>query len=266
MNDLERGNRRESRLCLVLAPALTLIVGLTGPGCASSSERSAGWTSLFNGRDLSGWVVRCQPPDQGKGFWQVDQGTILCDSMGRPNHNYVWLMSEKEYGDFELNLKFQVYRDSPGNSGLQFRSRFDETANGGWLDGPQVDIHPPADMPWRTGLIYDETRGEQRWVSPGLKDWRMDPGFAPARHVFRYADDPDGNGWNEMTLECRGSRVKTVVNGVVRTDWDGSGVLDNAAHRERRVGQIGHFALQLHSGDELRIRFKDLRVREWPTP
>jgi hypothetical protein len=36
---------------------------------------------------------------------------------------------------------------SPGNTAVQFRSRYDASAtapNGGWLDGPQVDIHPPA--------------------------------------------------------------------------------------------------------------------------
>jgi hypothetical protein len=95
--------------------------------------------------------------------------------MGNKVHNYVWLMTEREFTDFELRLKFQAFRDSPGNSGVQFRSRFDEMANGGCLDGPQVDINPPPESSWRTGLIYDETRGEQRWVFPSLKDWCIGP-------------------------------------------------------------------------------------------
>lgn len=178
--------------------------------------------------------------------------------MGRKDHNYVWLVSDGEFGDFELSLKFQAYRDSPGNSGVQFRSRFDEAAGGGWLDGPQVDIHPPPPMTWRTGLIYDETREERRWISPSLKDWVMDPKYEPAHHVFRYAEE----GWNELTLICAGNNVKTMVNGVIRTQWNGTGVLDNPAHVRHRVGSSGHFALQLHSGDELRMRFKDIRVRK----
>ncbi len=229
-------------------------------GCASSNSDRASWTPLFNGKDLAGWTIRCQPRDQGVAFWKVDQGTILCDSMGRKDHNYVWLMTEREYGDFELRLKFQAYKDSPGNSGLQFRSRFDAAASGGWLDGPQVDIHPPAAMSWRTGLIYDETREERRWISPSLKDSAMDPAFKPTRAPFKYSGD--GDGWNDLTLICLGMHVKTIVNGVVRTDWDGAGVLDNAAHLKHRVGRVGHFALQLHVGDELRIRFKDLRAKE----
>jgi len=244
----------------LLPKALALFSILSLAGCATTQSGKAQWTALFNGKDLSGWTVKCQPQDREKIFWMVDSGTILCDSMGRKDHNYVWLLTEKEFGDFELRLKFQAYKDSPGNSGVQFRSRFDDTASGGWLHGPQVDIHPPAAMPWRTGLIYDETREERRWISPSLKNARMDPALKPAHHVFKYAED--GDGWNELTLVCMGTHVKTIVNGVVVTDWDGAGVLDNAAHVEHNVGRVGHFALQLHTGDQLRIRFKDIQVRE----
>lgn len=230
-------------------------------GCCTRSSREARWTPLFNGKDLSGWTVKCQTRDQDKKFWTVEDGTLLCDSIGRPDHNYVWLVSEKEFGDFEIKLKFQAFTNSSGNSGLQYRSRFDDTASGGWLDGPQVDIHPPASMSWRTGLIYDETREERRWISPSLKDSNMDSKFKPAHHVFKYAGE--GNGWNDLTLICRGNHVRTVVNGVVRTDWDGTGVLDNPAHLLHRVGQVGHFALQLHVGDQLRIRFKEIQVLEF---
>ncbi len=243
-----------------LSSILSLISILAFAGCTTSPSGKGPWTSLFNGKDLSGWVVQCQPQDREKTFWSVERGAILCDSMGRKDHNYVWLMTEKEFADFELKLKFQAFKDSPGNSGLQFRSRFDETFSGGRLDGPQVDIHPPAAMPWRTGMIYDETREERRWISPSLKNSRMDPALKPPRHVFKYAED--GTSWNELTLICQGTRVKTILNGVVVTDWDGAGVLDNAAHVQHNVGRVGQFALQLHTKDELRIRFKDIRVRE----
>jgi hypothetical protein len=238
-------------------PPLTVDVAAPGGNVSPTSESE--WIALFNGKDLSGWTIKCQPQDQGKVFWTVADGTILCDSMGRKDHNYVWLLTEKEFGDFELRLQFQAYRNSPGNSGLQFHSRFDETANGGWLDGPQVDIHPPESMSWRTGLLYDETRGEQRWISPSLKNATMDPRFKPPSYVFKYADD--GDGWNDLVVICRGTHVKTILNGVVRTDWDGVGVLDNTSHVQHNVGQVGHFALQLHTGDQLRIRFRDIRIR-----
>lgn len=229
---------------------------------SSAYSASAGeeWLSLFNCKDLSGWTIRCQPKDRSSVFWSVENGAIVCDSMGRKDHNYVWLVSDQEFADFELRLKFQAYADSPGNSGLQFRSRFDEQLSGGWMHGPQVDIHPPQPMSWRTGLIYDETREERRWVFPSLPDARMPLEYEPKRHVFKYANE----GWNELELLCQGTRVITRINGLVRTDWQGAGVLDNPAHQQRNVGRSGCFALQLHSGDELRIRFKDLQVKKLP--
>lgn len=239
---------------LLLSLALALDSGI------AAEPMTEKWVPLFNGKDLSGWNVQCQPQDRAKTFWSADQGTILCDSMGRKDHNYVWLLSEGEYGDFELKLKFQVYRSSPGNSGLQFRSRFDPSANGGWLDGPQVDIHPPELMPWRTGLIYDETREERRWIFPSLKDSTMEVRFKPDQFLLKYAEDC--GAWNEFTLICRGLQIKTVLNGIIRADWNAAGVLDNPAHIKHQVGRQGHFALQLHSGDELRIRFKDILIRE----
>ena len=103
---------------------------------------AADFEPLFDGRTLNGWRVAAKPADRDRGFWTVRDGAITCDSRGRKDHDYVWLIHEKEYGDFELRVKVRGFRESPGNSGVQVRSRYDEEA--GWLDGPQVDVHPPA--------------------------------------------------------------------------------------------------------------------------
>jgi hypothetical protein len=216
---------------------------------------AADWQDLFDGKSLAGWHVEAKPEDRGKVFWSVRNGAIVCNSLGRNNHDYVWLVSDAEFGDFELTLKVRGYRHSPGNTGLQFRSRYDREL--GWLHGPQVDIHPPA--PWRTGLIYDETREARRWIFPALKNWEIAPEQGPREWKWRYADE--GDGWNELRLVCRGTRVVTEVNGIRIADYDGAGVLDDEAHRRRNAGLRGHFALQLHSRDELLVEYKDIRVR-----
>ena len=233
------------------------IVPLFFASCTQKSE----WEQLFNGNDLSGWTVKCQPNDAEKIFWTVEDGAISCNSIGRSDHGYVWLMTEREFKDFELRLKFQAYTDSPGNSGLQFRSRFDETIDNGWLNGPQIDINPPQPMPWRTGLVYDETYENQRWVYPSLTNWEMFPEYEPTEHIFKFAED--GDGWNELILICNGMHIKTIVNGIVRTDWDATGVLDDETHKKHNVGESGHFALQLHNGDNLKIKYKDIQIKEF---
>ncbi len=245
----------------IALPFVTLTLLFSCRGGDTHAAYEGEWTSLFNGKDLTGWVVKSLPEDRAKTFWTVEDGAIVCNSMGRREQDYVWLMTEKEFGDFELRLSFQAYRDSPGNSGVQIRSRYDEgpeAPRGGWLDGPQIDVHPPA--PWRIGLIYDETREERRWISPSLEDWNIDDSYAPDEWRFVFADEEDG--WNQLRIIARGTRIETFLNGLQMTDYDGAGVLDNEAHRTRRVGLSGHIALQLHADDELRMRFKDLRIRE----
>ena len=177
--------------------------------------------------------------------------------MGHAEHDYVWLVSEREYADFELELQFQAFRDSPGNSGVQLRSRYDGEAF--FLDGPQVDIHPPG--PWRTGMIWDETRGSSRWLWPPVaKGQWVDASMAASNRVWKFSDE--GDGWNQLQLRAAGTKLRAVLNGVTLMDWDGTGVLDDEVHRQRNVGLRGHLALQIHRNDALRIRFKDIRVRE----
>jgi hypothetical protein len=221
----------------------------------SGLAQEGGWRSLFDGVTLKGWHVAARTEDRAKGFWRVEGGAITCDSRGDKEHDYVWLVSDGEFGDFELKLKVRGFRDSTGNTGVQVRSRYDEQLS--WMHGPQVDIHPPA--PWRTGLIYDETRETRRWIFPSLKSWEIGEENGPKKWLWRYSDE--GDGWNQLEVVCRGLRIRTVVNGVQIADFDGAGVLDDAAHRSHRVGREGHIALQLHSRDELRIQFKDIAIR-----
>ena len=238
---------------LVVAGMLVLTVA--GPA-AEAAKKDAEWTSLFNGRDLAGWTVKCKPADAAKHFWKVDGGTILADSIGAKGHDYVWLMTEKAYGDFALKLKFQAYRDSPGNSGVQVRSRYDDAAF--WLDGPQVDINPRG--PWRTGMIWDETRGSKRWLWPKVPKGKwVDQSMARPGAVFHYSDQTPA--WNDLEITCVGTTMKAVLNGVTVMEYDGAGVLDDDVHKKHNVGMKGHVALQIHRGDQLRIRFKDLFIK-----
>ncbi len=242
-------------LTVVLMTTAILIAG-----CASQRQTPEPESiSLFNGTDLSGWSVQCKAADRGKGFWRVEDGAIVADSMGHEGHDYVWLVTEDEYTNFLLRLRFEAYRDSPGNSGVQIRSRYDEQA--GWLDGPQIDIHPPG--PWRTGMIWDETRGAGRWLYPSVPpgQW-VNQAMANPDLVFYYADE--GPGWNTLEIAAVGTRITALLNGILVTDYDGAGVLDDATHRAHEVGLTGHVALQIHKGDQLRIRFKEIAIAELP--
>jgi len=206
-----------------------------------------GFISLFDGKTLEGWTIQCLPKDREEAAkaWTVDQGTILANTLGHKEHFYIMLVSQKEYGDFVLRLRIQIERGVTGNSGIQIRSRYN--AQTGWMEGPQIDINPP--NPELTGKLWNEGPGPHRWLSnepvKGLK--------------FYYADQ--GDGWNDLEITAQGLRIKSVLNGVTVVDYDGTGVLDDELHQKLNAGKRGMIGLQIHSNDELKLRFKDVRIR-----
>lgn len=239
---------------IAIGPLLVFVAAMLS--ATAIADDNSGWTSLFNGRNLDGWVVKCRPEDNARaGYWKVVDGTITAETTDG-KHNYIWLLTEKEYDNFELRLKVQTYSTSTGNSGIQVRSRYDDAAH--WLDGPQVDIHPPA--PWRCGFIYDETRGVSVWLWPDVgSPANAKPAHAPKGWNWHHSDAE--SVWNDVRVICRGTQIQSIVNGVSIANYDGRRRLDDATHRQHNVGMKGHIGLQIHPGDKLLIRFKDIVVR-----
>ena len=227
--------------------AVGLVLVLAMPSLARAEE--PGFVPLFDGKTLDGWTVDCLPKDRdfAKTAWTVDRGTILARTIGRKDHFYILLATQKKYGDFVLRLRVQVKRGVTGNSGIQIRS--DYNPQSGWMEGPQIDIDPTSPR-GTTGKLWNEGPGEHRWLSnepiAGLK--------------FSYADE--GDGWNDMEITAKGMKITSVLNGVTVVRYDGSGVLDDALHRQRGVGTRGVIGLQVHMYDEIELRFKDLRIKE----
>ncbi|HPP52073.1 MAG TPA: DUF1080 domain-containing protein [Thermoguttaceae bacterium] len=250
-----------TRLAVILGIVwpLTLLQGTFGadsspqpaqssPPLLTEQEKQDGFTPLFDGKTLKGWRICCLSKDQefAAKAWTVDQGTLLANTTGHRDHFYILLATEREYGDFILRLRFQVPRHVRGNSGVQIRSRYN--AQTGWMEGPQVDINPP--NPQLTGKLWREGPGPHGWLSneqiPNLK--------------FFYADE--GPGWNDLEIIANRMRIKTILNGVTMVDYDGAGVLDDQWHQKVGVGRKGVIGLQIHSADELLLRFKDIRIKE----
>ncbi len=263
----------------LVARLVTMVLGLMCPAAAGD------WVELSAGDGLQGWKVECVETDRGKSYWSQKGGVIECDTKGDKGHDYVWLVSEREFGDFELEVLVRTFPGRKGNSGIQFRSRYgqhpEHPEKVGWLHGPQVDIHPPG--PWRSGLIYDETWEARRWISPSLANWKIGKEKAPADWRWVHADGsvalsegrtefagapdaPDRDGWNHVRILARGTLVQVEVNGIEVTHYDGKGVLDDAAHQRHRVGMRGHIAFQLHARNDLKIQFKEVRIRDLGTP
>src|SRR5262245_28168133 len=97
-----------------------LIYSLTIPllghdGDLADDEKSDGFGSMFNGKDLSGW----QYMGKGKGTFSVTDGAIHYKGGGG------WLCwTEKEFPDFELRCEFRLIKKG-GDGGIFFRASKD---------------------------------------------------------------------------------------------------------------------------------------------
>jgi 3-keto-disaccharide hydrolase len=148
---------------------------------------SVDWVSLFNGKDLTGWI------NVGAEKWSVEDGTIHGQGITK---EYGYLRTAKNYTDFHLTLKFRCEGD--GNSGVFFRVEF-KPGTPEVTQGPQFEID--CTMGKHTGGIYDVGRGWIVWPAPENES------------VVRRDD------WNEYLLKVEGNHFVSRLNGVVMVDY-----------------------------------------------
>jgi hypothetical protein len=140
---------------------------------------------LFNGKDLSGWVI------YGTEKWYVENGLLISES--GPDKEYGYLGTKEQFKNFELNLEFK--QEADGNSGVFIRSKVDGTKVSGW----QVEVAPPGND---TGGIY-ESYG---------RGWLIKPEKEKDK-ALKYGD------WNKMKIIVEGDRVRSYLNGVEMVDY-----------------------------------------------
>jgi len=235
--------------------AVAAMVLLAAQGVIAQTDTP--FVSLFNGTDLTHWTTKSAATDI-KNFATVHDGYLHLESPG--GAGWLWLYSEKAYTDFVLKLKFSAPTGNQGNSGVNFRSFWDPNDQGGFLNGPQVDIYTFNN--WRTGCILDMTKGSQRWFFPNLPNWNITRSnvTTPAGWKFNYFPE-----WNDLEIHVKGMNVKTIVNGIPFATFNGEGVLNDALHTSKNVGSTGYIALQAHAEEKVVIYFKDMRIADLST-
>jgi hypothetical protein len=156
--------------------------------------------------------------------WYVQNKELVCES--GPDKQYGYLSTDKFYNNFILNLKFKL--EANGNSGVFIRSGIEGTKISGW----QVEVAPPGH---HTGGIY-ESYGRGWLIQPKPEDEKM-----------LKADD-----WNTLRI--------SVVNDEVTTWLNGKQIV---YLKDEKIGQgKGFIALQIHDGGGIKVRWKDIRIKE----
>ena len=194
---------------------------------------------LFNGKDLTGWK-----PRGGAAKYSAEDGTIVGRSV--PNTTNTFLTTEKEYGDFELQLDFKI-DDPTFNSGVQIRSHARPKGDGEVVYGYQIEIDPRADRAWSAGLYYEA--GSDKRPAGWLQDLTHNEA---ARKAFKLGE------WNHLRIVADGRHIQSWLNGVPAADFTEA---DDAAFSSR-----GFIGLQVHAVGDAKepkeVRFRNIKLTE----
>ena len=219
---------------------LTTLLAVAASALLADSP-PAGFTPLFNGKDLTGWhgynphsvakltgekkdAMLAKMREEFPQHWSIKDGELFNPGTG------AYATTDKEYGDIELVLEYNM---APlGDSGVYLRAC------------PQVQIWDPANPKelknnanLGSGALWNNTKGN------------------PGKDPLVLADKAPGE-WNTMRILMVGSRVSVWLNGKQTVDH---AILENYYDRKSAIPAKGPICLQTHGAS---IRWRNIAVRE----
>jgi hypothetical protein len=200
---------------------------------AQNGAVPAGFTSIFNGKDLAGWHISRTNHHGTTPDWQVENGAIL-GSQNPPGKGGI-LLTDKKYRNFEVTL--EIKPDWGCDSGLFLRSSEAGEAYQvllDYLEGGNI------------GGVYGEKLKDVQGVRAEYEPhWKK-------------------NDWNQLRARIEGDvpHIQVWLNGAKITDWT-----DTANHAAGGATE-GMIAVQVHGGNRWveggHHRFRNIAVKELP--
>ena len=199
-----------TRNLLVALTALSCVLGLPRIE-ASPEEAPEGFTSLFNGRDLSGWKV----PVGDNGHWKVVDGVIDYDAQSEAKGDKN-LWSLEEFGDFELIIEWRI-KETTGFYNVPYvlpDGTYVKDENGKKLTHPIKNAD--------SGIYLRGTSKAQLniWCWPigsgevyGYRNDENQPAEVRAGVTPKLNPDNPVGQWNRFHVTVKGDRLTVVSNG-----------------------------------------------------
>jgi HEAT repeat protein len=196
----------------------------------TSEEKSEGFVSLFNGRNLDNWVGNKQS-------YVAEDGMIVIKPENGSGGN---LYTEKEYADFLFRFEFLL--TPAANNGLGIRAP---------LEGDAAYVGMELQILDNTADVYAKLQPYQYHGSVY--------GVIPAKRDYL---KPVGE-WNYEEVYVKGTQVRVTLNGTVIVDGDIAGPRDNGTmdHNDHpglknstgHIGFLGHGSI---------VNFKNIRIKD----
>ena len=215
------------------------------PRTTTGTFKQEGFTSLFNGHDLTGWkglvgsppkraamsvtalaAAQAKADELARAYWKVEEGALVYRGT-----NYENLCSVKDYVNFELIADWKI--EPHADSGFYLRGT------------PQVQIWDPFTVPQKSGSEVG---------SGGLYNNKTN-----AALPLSVADKPIGQ-WNQFRIIMAGEKVHVFLNGELVVNGT---TLENYWQHDLPLLPFGPIELQAHNSV---VWFKNLYIRELHTP
>lgn len=231
--------RIRSRYLLLLGCLATAMVALP-----QAQAQEPGFTTLFNGKDLTGWVYGTRngaPNKSGKGY-QIENGVLFTTKEDGGN-----LFTEKEYSNFVL--RFEVKLTENANNGVGIRAPLEGDAA---YVGMEIQV-------------LDDGGSQYTNLQPAQYHGSVYQMF-PAKRGFQ---KPVGE-WNTEEITANGRRITVVLNGTTIVDANLDDVKDEAVLAKHRnlnapegsrgiANTKGHIGFLGHGAH---VEFRNIRIKE----
>ncbi len=181
---------------------LIWMVVLTSPAWETSS--------LFNGKDLTGWTADVPAADEGPvpPSFIVRDGLLV--SMGEPRGH---LISDQSFSSYRLDVEYRFPKEG-GNCGVLVHTSTPRVLSGMFPQSIEVQMHSGnAGDFWCIGENIEVPDMETR--RPRRPEQAYGGERGDARRILNLTDDSEKplGEWNHMAIECRDREVKVWVNG-----------------------------------------------------
>lgn len=261
--------------CLFTGLGLLALSACSG---TKNGKAPKGWISLFNGKDISDWIVKIHHHDVGDNYgntFRVKDGMVQVryDQYDKFNDRFGHLYFKTPYSHYHLSLEYrfvgQWRTDAPSytlkNSGVMFHSQDPRTM-------PREQDWPiSVEMQFLAGLGDGKPRPTGNMCSPGtdvVYKGKIDP-----RHCIESTSKTyEGEQWVKAELIVLGDSLIThIINGDTVLQYAkpqiGGGVVnrfDPALKQDGKLLRSGYIALQ-SEGQEIdfrNIKLRELRVKQ----
>jgi hypothetical protein len=234
-----------SRLLAVLMALLIGTVSIAWVKAApASQEPEPGFTSLFNGKDFTGWIYgrRANGAENksGKGY-QIENGVIYSTKEDGGN-----LYTEKEYANFVFRFEFRLTPNA--NNGIGIRAPLEGDAA---YVGMEIQVLDDSGSMY-TNLLPGQYHGSIYKVVPAKRGFQK----------------PVGE-WNAEEITANGRQITIKLNGTTIVDANLDDVKEEATLKEHRdltkpegsrgiANTMGHIGFLGHGAH---VEFRNIRIK-----